>query len=125
MGQVTIDATHAPDDAAKLKEFQDAQGQLGNALSRLMMVTENYPQLRATEGFKQLQSQIEGSENRITVERQNFNDAVQAYDTSIHSFPGVVFAGMFGFHDKPYFQAAPAAQSAPTVTFSSSKTTDR
>jgi LemA protein len=117
VGRVTIDQSHAPEDAAKLQEFQQAQGQLGNALSRLMVVSEQYPQLRATANFSELQAQLEGTENRISVERGRFNDVTQSYDTSIHSFPGALFAGMFGFRDKPYFTADTAAQTAPTVKF--------
>lgn len=117
VGRVTIDASHAPDDAAKLQEYQQAQGQLSNALSHLLMVSENYPQLKSTEAFQQLQAQLEGTENRISVARENFNAAVQAYDTSVHAFPAVLYAGMLGFHDKPYFQADAAAQSAPSVHF--------
>src|SRR5579862_1373675 len=121
VGRVTIDASHAPEDAAKLQEFQQAQGQLSNALSRLISVSEQYPNLKANANFQTLQAQLEGTENRISVERERFNDTVRAYDTAIHSFPGVLFAGMFGFHDKPYFTAAPQAQSAPAVTFPSFK----
>jgi LemA protein len=117
VGRVTIDASHAPDDAAKLQEFQQAQGQLSNALSRLLVVSENYPQLRSTEGFRELQAQLEGTENRISVARNDFNAAVQAYDTSVHAFPAVLYAGLFGFHDKPYFQADASAQTAPSVHF--------
>jgi LemA protein len=117
VGRVTIDQSHAPDDAAKLQQFQQAQGQLGNALSRLMVVSERYPDLKATANFTELQSQLEGTENRISVERGRFNDVTQSYDTSIHSFPGALFAGMFGFRDKPYFTADTTAQTAPTVNF--------
>lgn len=117
VGRVTLDQSHAPDDAAKLAEFQKAQGQLGTALSRLLVVSEQYPQLRATENFQTLQTQLEGTENRISVERERFNSAVMTYNTAIRSFPGVLFAGTFGFHDKPYFTATESAQSAPTVTF--------
>jgi LemA protein len=117
VGRVTIDQSHAPEDAAKLQEFQQAQGQLGTALSHLMVVSEQYPQLRATENFLQLQAQLEGTENRISVERGRFNDVTQSYDTAIHSFPGAIFAGMFGFRDKPYFTADQAAQTAPSVNF--------
>jgi LemA protein len=117
VGRVTIDQSHAPEDAAKLQEFQQAQGQLGNALSHLMVVSEQYPQLRSTENFATLQAQLEGTENRISTERGRFNDVTQSYDTSIHSFPGALFAGMFGFRDKPYFTADQAAQTAPSVNF--------
>jgi len=121
VGRVTIDASHAPDDAAKLQEFQNAQGQLSTALSRLLVVSEQYPDLKANANFQILQVQIEGTENRISVERGRFNDAVQIYDTAVHSFPAALYAGIFGFHDKPYFTAAPEAQSAPAVTFPSFK----
>lgn len=117
VGRVTIDASHAPEDAAKLEEFQKSQGQLGSALSRLLVVSEQYPQLRATANFQTLQAQLEGTENRISVERGRFNDTVRVYDISIHQFPAALFAGMFGFRDKPYFTAIPQAQTAPTVNF--------
>jgi LemA protein len=117
VGRVTIDQNKAPEDAAKLEEFQKAQGDLGNALSRLLVVSEAYPDLKSSQNFRDLQAQLEGTENRISVERGRFNDAVQAYDTSIHSFPSGMIASMFGFKDKPYFNAAPAAATAPTVNF--------
>jgi len=117
VGRVNIDSSKAPDDAAKLEEFQKAQGELSNALSRLLVVSEAYPDLKSSQNFRDLQAQLEGTENRISVERGNFNDAVQAYDTSIHSFPSAITASMFGYKDKPYFAAAPAAASAPSVNF--------
>jgi LemA protein len=117
VGQVHIDPSHAPDDAAKLQEFQRAQGQLGSALSRLLVVSERYPDLKATSNFSTLQAQLEGTENRIAVERERFNNVTRDYDTAIHSFPDALMAGMFGFHDKPYFQADTTAQTAPTVNF--------
>ena len=86
VGQVKIDPNKAPTDAAQLEEFQTAQGQLSTAFSRLLVVSENYPQLRATEGFQNLQAQLEGTENRISVERNNFNAAVQEYNTSLEHF---------------------------------------
>ncbi|MEI8196340.1 MAG: LemA family protein [Phycisphaerae bacterium] len=119
VGRVTLDASHAPEDAAKLEEFQKAQGQLGTALSRLLVVSEQYPQLRATSNFQTLQAQLEGTENRIAVERDRFNLAVQSYNTATRTFPSVIFAGMFGFREKPYFTATVSAQTAPTVTFPS------
>jgi LemA protein len=119
VGRVTIDAAHAPEDAAKLQEFQQAQGQLSTALSRLLVVTEQYPNLKANANFQTLQAQLEGTENRISVERERFNEVVRDYDTSVHTFPSAVMANLFGFHDKPYFTAAPQAQTAPTVTFPS------
>jgi len=107
-----------PTDPAQLAAFQQAQGQLGSALSRLLVVSENYPQLRATENFRDLQAQLEGTENRIAVERANFNQAVQAYDTAIRRFPGVIIAGMFKFSERPYFTAAAGAETVPKVDFS-------
>ena len=117
VGRVAIDASHAPEDASKLQEYQQAQGQLSTALSRLLVVSEQYPALRATANFQTLQAQLEGTENRISVERERFNEVVRTYDTAVHSFPSSIMAGIFGFHDKPYFSAAPQAQSAPTVNF--------
>jgi LemA protein len=117
VGRVTLDQNHAPQDAAKLQEFQQAQGQLGAALSRLLVVTENYPDLKSNQNFRDLQAQLEGTENRIATERGRFNETVQAYDTAIHRLPAALFAGMFGFRDKPYFAAAESAQSAPSVKF--------
>ena len=117
VGQVTIDANNAPAEAAKLAEFERAQGQLTSALSRLLVVVERYPDLKANANFQSLQAQLEGTENRISVERGRFNDAVQEYDTAIKSFPAVFYAGMFGFHDKPYFTATPGAEKPPAVQF--------
>jgi LemA protein len=122
VGRVTLDANNAPTDAAKLEEFNKAQGQLGAALSRLLVVSERYPELKSTANFSNLQAQLEGSENRISVERNNFNTAVQSYNTAIASFPANLFAGMFGFKSKPYFAAAPTAQTAPQVQFDFNKT---
>jgi LemA protein len=91
VGQVKIDPNSAPTDPAKLAEFEKAQGALTSALSRLLVVSERYPALRATENFAALQAQLEGTENRISVERGRFNEAVQAYDTAIKSFPAVIY----------------------------------
>src|ERR1041385_2089905 len=96
VGQVKIDPNQAPNDPARLEEFQKAQARLSSALSRLLVVVERYPELRATANFRDLQAQLEGTENRITVERQKFNDAVQNYNTTVKSFPTVLIAGMFG-----------------------------
>ena len=117
VGRVQLDPNKAPADAAQLEKFQAAQGQLSNALSRLLVVSENYPQLRANEGFLTLQAQLEGTENRIAVERGNFNTAVQSYNTAVKSFPAVFFAGMFGFAPRPFFNAQPGAENAPKVNF--------
>ncbi|MGH7951118.1 MAG: LemA family protein [Limisphaerales bacterium] len=117
VGQVKIDPNAAPTDPAKLAAFNQAQGQLSSALSRLMVVVERYPNLTATENFRDLQAQLEGTENRISVERRDFNQAVQNYDTAIKSFPAVFYAGAFGFQYKPYFSATPGAETPPKVQF--------
>lgn len=121
VGQVKLDPSKAPTDAAQLEEFQKAQGQLSTALSRLLVVSENYPQLRATENFQNLQAQLEGTENRISVERSNFNAAVQEYNTSVRSFPTNLLAGVFGFQPRPFFNAQPNADKAPEVKFDFNK----
>jgi LemA protein len=117
VGQVKIDPNKSPTDAATLQQYDQAQGQLSSALSHLMVVVERYPNLTATENFQELQAQLEGTENRISVARMDFNNAVQAYDTSIKSFPANFFANTWGFHDKPYFQAQAGAETAPKVQF--------
>jgi LemA protein len=101
----------------KLQEFQAAQGQLSQALGRLLMVTENYPNLRANEAFRGLQAQLEGTENRIKVSRNDFNAAVKDYNVKVRSFPMNVFAGMFGFKTKEGFKAEAGAEKAPEVKF--------
>lgn len=100
-----------------LKQFQQAQDGLGSALSRLMVVVEKYPDLKANQNFLELQAQLEGTENRITVERQKFNEATKSYNAYIRKFPQLMFAKMFGFEAKPYFEATAEAQSAPKVSF--------
>src|ERR1700724_1308541 len=117
VGRVQLDPTKAPTDAAQLEKFQAAQGQLGNALSRLLVVAERYPELRANQSFLTLQAQLEGTENRISVERGNFNTAVQNYNTAVRSFPTNLIAGMFGFAPRPFFAAQPGAEKAPVVNF--------
>jgi LemA protein len=106
-------------DPAAFQRYQQAQQGLSSALSRLLAVAENYPQLKATANFRDLQAQLEGTENRITVERQRFNEAAQAFNTARNRFPMVLIAGMFGdkFASKPYFTAEPGSQKAPQVTF--------
>ncbi len=113
-----------PDDLTpeKLQQFQQAQGQLSQALGRLLMVTENYPNLRANDAFRNLQAQLEGTENRIKVARNDFNAAVQDYNATIRRFPNNIFAGWFGFHPKGYFEADPGSQNAPKVDFGNSST---
>ena len=117
VGRVQLPAGTAPTDPAQLAAFQQAQGQLGGALSRLLVVSEQYPDLKATANFRDLQAQLEGTENRISVERGLFNDSVQAYDTAIRRFPAVVLAGMFGFTARPYFSATPGSDTPPKVQF--------
>ncbi len=123
VGQVKLDPTKAPTDAAELEKFQQAQGQLSTALSRLLVVSENYPQLKATEAFQNLQAQLEGTENRISVERNNFNAAVQEYNTALESFPTNMMNKMFGFKPRPFFTAAAGAEKAPEVKFDFNKPT--
>ncbi|SFQ53439.1 LemA family protein [Parafilimonas terrae] len=101
----------------KLQEFQQAQGQLSQALGRLLVVTENYPNLRANDAFRGLQVQLEGTENRIKVARNDFNTAVQEYNTTIRTFPNNFYAGWFGFTPKQPFQADAGAEKAPSVDF--------
>jgi LemA protein len=104
-------------DAQSLQTFQNAQSGLSSALSRLMVVVEKYPELKANQGFLDLQAQLEGTENRITVERQKFNQTAQTYNTFIRSFPKNIFAGMFGFEKKAYFEAEKGADKSPQVKF--------
>jgi LemA protein len=115
--QVVQNAINNPQDFAKYAAAQDS---LGSALSRLLAVVENYPQLRATENFQTLQAQLEGTENRIAFERRKYNDAARAFNTKRDTIPTVFVAGMFGsrFNEKPYFQSQPGAQTAPAVNFS-------
>ena len=113
--QITLNADELTPE--KLKAYQAAQGEVGSALSRLLAVTENYPELKANENFQELQAQLEGTENRISVERRNFNQVTQDYNTYIRKFPNNLFAGMFGFDKKPYFEAEAGSQKAPEVKF--------
>ena len=117
VGRVQLDPNKAPTDAAQLEQFQAAQGQLSNALSRLLVVVERYPEIKANQSFLGLQAQLEGTENRISVERGNFNTAVQSYNTAVRSFPTNLIAGMFGFAPRPFFAAQPGAEKAPAVNF--------
>jgi len=114
VGQVNI--TGVP-TAEQFSQFQKAQDGLSSALSRLLVVVERYPELRATENFRELQAQLEGTENRIAVERRRFNEAAQAFNTARRRFPTVIVAALFGFSEKPYFQAAPGSERAPQVQF--------
>jgi len=100
-----------------LKKFQDAQSELGGAISRLLVSVEQYPDLKATQNFQELQAQLEGTENRINMERNNFNGAVQDYNAYIARFPQLMVAKMFGFTSKAYFQSTPGSEKAPQVKF--------
>ena len=115
VGQIQVN----PEDADSLKQFQQAQGELSGALSRLLVVSENYPQLKSDQVFIGLQTQLEGTENRITVERQRYIEAVQTYNTTIREFPVNLTAKMFGYKPKPNFTVEDEAkiQDAPTVDF--------
>jgi LemA protein len=117
--KVTIDASKAPTDPEQLRQFEQAQNALTGTLGRLLAVSENYPELKANNNFRDLQAQIEGTENRIAVARRDFNNAAQRYNAQVRSLPTVVYAAWFGFQPKPYFQSATGAESAPTVNFPS------
>lgn len=112
--QVSDEVLNDPDAFAR---FQQAQNELGSALQRLLAVTESYPELKANENFLALQDQLEGTENRITVERQRYNDAVQEYNAFIRRFPQSLLAASYGFSQKAYFSASPEAREAPAVRF--------
>lgn len=112
---ITIDPSNATPQ--QLQQYQQSQGELSQALGRLLSVTENYPELRATQAFQDLQTQLEGTENRITVARRDYNDVASSYNARIKRFPTNITAGMFGFDEFPYFEADKGAQTAPTVDF--------
>jgi len=113
--QMKIDPKNLTQD--QINKFQQNQQGLGQALGRLMVVVEKYPELKATQNFTELQAQLEGSENRCTVERMTFNQVAQTYNVSLRSFPTNIIAGMFGFTPKPYFKADEGANKAPKVDF--------
>jgi LemA protein len=117
VGQIRLPPGQAPTDPAAFSQFQQAQDALSGAMSRFLVVVERYPDLKASANFRDLQAQLEGTENRITVERQRFNEAVQVYNTRVKTFPGSLFAGLFGFAAKPYFTAKPGAETPPKVEF--------
>ena len=104
-------------DEGSIQKFQDAQNGVSAALGRLMVVVEKYPELKATQNFSELQAQLEGTENRITVERKRFNETAQDYNTYLRRFQNVMFAGMFGFQQKAYFKSTEGAEKAPEVKF--------
>lgn len=117
VGQVQVSQNQAPTQAAELEKFEQAQSQLSSALSRLLVVVERYPELKANRNFVELQAQLEGTENRIAVERGRFNEVVQGYNTAIKRFPTVLFAGMLGFKERAYFTASAGAERPPNVEF--------
>jgi LemA protein len=121
VGRVQMNTADAPSDAAKFAQFEKAQGALSSALSRLLVVSERYPDLKASQNFMELQAQLEGTENRISVERGRFNDVAQDYNTAIKTFPNVLLAGMFGFKEKAYFTAREGSDVPPTVKFDFNK----
>ena len=113
--QMTLDVDYLTPE--KLQQYQQAQGEISSALGRLLAITENYPDLKANQQFQELQAQLEGTENRISVERRNFNEAARGYNSYIRRFPNNIFAGIFGFDKKAYFEAAEGAEQAPKVEF--------
>lgn len=117
VNNVQLDPSTAPTDPAALERFQQSQQQLSSALSRLLVVVEQYPDLKANANFRDLQAQLEGTENRISVERGRFNEAVQGYNTAVERMPARLYAGMLGFHPRPYFAAKEGAETPPDVNF--------
>ena len=117
---ITVDANN-PED---IQRFQEAQGEVSSALSRLLAVAENYPQLKATEAYRDLQVQLEGTENRIAVARNDFNEVARGYNTKVQTFPTALVAGMMGFHTRPYFEADKGTETAPTVNFDTQETSE-
>jgi LemA protein len=118
VGRAQITAPTAPTDPSQMAQFEAAQAQLGAALQRLLVVVERYPELKANQNFRDLQAQLEGTENRITVERNRYNETAQAYNTARLRFPTNLFASMLGFKEKAYFKAVtPGAEQAPQVNF--------
>ncbi len=124
VGQTKITAEDL-NDPEKFEKYQKAQDGLSSALSRLLMVVENYPQIKSNENFLQLQSQLEGTENRISVERKKFNEAVQEFNTTARSFPTLIMAKIFGFKEKQYFKGKEGSDQAPDVKFDFNKKEDK
>jgi len=112
---VTIDGDNLTEES--IQQYQAAQGEVSSALSRLLAIVENYPELKANQNFLELQAQLEGTENRIAVERRNYNSTATTYNTEIKKFPTILYAGILGFSNKPYFEAAEGADQAPVVQF--------
>ena len=117
VGRASVTPGKAPDDPAQLAQYEAAQQQLGAALQRLLVVVERYPELKANANFRDLQAQLEGTENRIAVERMRYNEVVQTYDTAVQKFPTNLMARMLGFKVKPYFHATSGAERPPAVNF--------
>ena len=117
VGQVNVDPKNLPNDPAAMARYQQAQDALSGALSRLLVVVERYPELQANANFRDLQAQLEGTENRVSVERMRFNEKAQAYNTARMRFPTVLFANLLGMREKAYFQATPGSQQPPSVNF--------
>ncbi len=118
VGQVNTQATsEILNDPQKFAQFQQAQDQLSSALSRLLVVVERYPELRSVQGFQDLMVQLEGTENRVATERRRFNEVAQDYNTRVRRFPTNLFASIFGFKPRPYFESQPGAETAPKVDF--------
>jgi LemA protein len=117
VNNIKVDPNSPPDSPQAMQAFQQSQDALSSALSRLLVVVERYPDLKANANFVELQTQLEGTENRIKVARDRFNDIVTRYNKKVRRFPGSLFAGMFGFSQKAQFQASDSAQNAPTVNF--------
>ena len=112
-----INAENILNNPQAFQQFQQAQDNLGAALGRLMVVVERYPELKANQNYRDLQTQLEGTENRISVERRRFNETVQGYNSTLRTFPTVMIAGMYGFQQRPYFEATAEAQQVPKVDF--------
>ncbi len=114
VGQVTVD----PSNQGQMAEFATLQDQLGSAIARLLLVVERYPEIRSQQNFLELQAQLEGTENRIAVARRDYNSAVKNYNNAVRKFPGNIFAGMFGFDTRPFFEAKEGADQPPKIDFS-------
>lgn len=125
VGQVQVNRNQAPNNSAELDQYQRAQDQLSGALSRLLVVVERYPQLQANSNFRDLQAQLEGTENRIAVARRDFNQSVQTYNTAVQRMPTAIVAGLFHFPPKPYFQSVSGAETPPKVQFDFGAPTNR
>jgi LemA protein len=117
VGQAQVNPGTAPTDPAQLAKYEQAQAALGGALSRLLVVVERYPELKANANFRDLQAQLEGTENRIAVERMRFNETAQAYNTTLLKFPTNITGRLLGFKAKPYFHGTPGSEKPPAVNF--------